>query len=171
MQRRGLFDALDQNAVAVVDLVLDDLGGEAGEGFDSRLYGEILVAHLDGAIARRGARARKRQAAFFRLVGAGARDDLGIQHGHVRAAVVEDDDAFELADHVRRHADAGMTMRLQRVQQVLRDGQVGLGCRCRRALQNQLVSHDGTNHRQKPLHVTSLCRLVRQGSLSYTLLV
>lgn len=90
MQRRGLFDALDQNAVAVVDLVLDDLGGEAGEGFDSRLHGEILVAHLDGAIARRGARARKRQAAFFRLVGAGARDDLGIQHGHVRAAVVED---------------------------------------------------------------------------------
>ena len=33
---------LDQNAVAVVDFVLDDLGGEAGECFDARLHGEIL---------------------------------------------------------------------------------------------------------------------------------
>ena len=118
-----------RGAVAVVDFVLDDLGGEAGECFDARLHGEILVAHLDGAVARRGSRARKRQAAFFRFVGACARDDLGVQHGQVCTFVVEGDDAFDFADHVRRHADARMAVRRKRVQKILRDGQIGFGSR------------------------------------------
>lgn len=120
---------LDQNAVAVVDFMLDDLGGEAGESFDARFHGEILITHFDGAVARRAARARKRQAAFFSFAGACVRDDLGVQHGQIRSVVVERDDALELADHVRSHAYAGMPSRCKRVQQILRDRQIGLGRR------------------------------------------
>jgi hypothetical protein len=46
---------LYQYAVAMVDLVLDDLGCPAGEGFDPGLELFVLPLHFDGFIAFTGA--------------------------------------------------------------------------------------------------------------------
>ena len=131
----------------------------------------VLPLHLDGLEPFGLPGAGEGETALLRFVRPGLFEDDRVEHDEIAVLALERDDALSDADHVRGHADAAVFVGNERFQQVLRDGQVGLGCRCRRALQNQLVSHDGTNHRQKPLHVTSLCRLVRQGSLSYTLLV
>ena len=66
-------------AVAVVDLVLDDLRGEAGERLLARLEAPVLEAHLDGAVARCAAAAGEGQAALLGLVRARAADDLRVE--------------------------------------------------------------------------------------------
>lgn len=110
----------------MIDLVLDDLRGEAGERLLARLEASVLEAHLDGAVARCAAAARKRQAALLGLVRARAADDLRVEHDARGTLVVEDDDALGRADHVGRHADALVGMRRERVEQVLR--RLGVGC-------------------------------------------
>ena len=47
----AMTDRLDQNAVAMVDLVLDDLGGETLEGLKAKLHIHSMVLHFDLLIA------------------------------------------------------------------------------------------------------------------------
>ena len=46
----GAGSGSNQNPVAVVNLVLDDLGGKAGEGFPPGLEGLVLILHFDGCL-------------------------------------------------------------------------------------------------------------------------
>ena len=62
----------------MVDFVLDNLCGPAGEGFQSRLELFVLVLHLDGLPAARFARAGQRQTALLGLIAAGLLDDLRV---------------------------------------------------------------------------------------------
>ena len=108
----------DDNTLAMVDLMLDNLCGPAGEGFQSRLELFVLVLHLDGLPAARFARAGQRQTALLGLIAAGLLDDLRVEHHHIRSLVIERDDALVHADHVRRHADTAVLVRFERFQQV-----------------------------------------------------
>ena len=78
----------DQDAAAVVDLMLDDLGRPAGEGFEPNLEAVILIPHLDGAVSFRLPGPGQGQAPLLRLIGSRALDDLRIEH-HGRASVVD----------------------------------------------------------------------------------
>lgn len=116
---------LDHDAVAVVGLVLDDLRRVPTKGFKALAKVLVEIADHNAPVPRGGARAGKRQAALVGLVFAGACRDARIVHEPRARAVLYDDDALELTDHVRRHADAFVRVRGQCVEQVLPDGRIG----------------------------------------------
>ena len=64
----------------MVDLVLDDLRRPAGVGFEAGFKALVLILHLDRAKAPGLSHAAEGQAALLRLIGAGASDDLRIEH-------------------------------------------------------------------------------------------
>ena len=113
----------------MVHFVLDDLGGPALVELGAQFHFFVLEADLNGAVAAAFAGAAQQgEAAFFCFVGAGAADDLGVEHHSVRAAVFpEDDDALAHTDHVGGHTNAAGLMELQGVHQILRQRQVGFG--------------------------------------------
>ena len=108
----------DQNAVAVVNFMLDDLSSPAGKGLQTDLKGIILITHFDGAISLGLPCTGKRKTAFFSLIWAGEFDDFGVEHDHGRSVVIENDNPFGFADHVCRHPHAPPGIRLEGVQQV-----------------------------------------------------
>ena len=118
------FLASDQNAVAVVDLVLYDLRRPAGEGLEADLKLFVLPLNLDTAEALRFPHAGERKTALLGVESAGALHDDGVQHDHIFAVVFKGDDALFYADHVRRHADAAVPVAYERVQKVLRRAEV-----------------------------------------------
>ena len=67
--------ASDQDAVAMVDLMLDDLGRPAGKGADARLAVGSFVLHLDAFPAPGGAHTLQRKTALLGVVGAGLFED------------------------------------------------------------------------------------------------
>ena len=137
----------DQNTVAVVDLMLDDLGGEAGIGLAVRAEGHIPELHLDGLPADRLPGAGEGKASLLRLIGpAGAVRDDRVQHGDGEAVQADGDDALMDADHVGGHAQAMVQMGTQGVQQVPGNIQVFLGGRLAGAAEEQGVCNDGTDH-------------------------
>ena len=117
----------DQDAIAVIHFVLDDLGCPAGEGFDSDLHLLVLPADFDLLIplAFPGA-AQQGKAAFFRFVFLGECQDLRIKHEHIASVAIEGDDPFRLADHIGGHANAGFFVKSQGIQQIPGDGQIFL---------------------------------------------
>ena len=109
----------NQNTVAVIDLMLNDLRGEAGVARRPPSEALILILYADRLISGAGSGAsQEREAAFLRLICAGPADDLRVIHHRIFAVVTERDDALRDADHIRRHADAGFLMRHERVQQI-----------------------------------------------------
>ena len=78
-----LMPYLNQDSVAVIDLMLNDLRCPAGEGLDSRLELGILVFHLDGTVAFGLALSGQGQTSLFCLIGIGIFDDLRIKHHHI----------------------------------------------------------------------------------------
>ena len=109
----------------MVDFVLDDLGCPAGEGFQPYLKIRRFVAHLDFLVSFGfpGA-AQQGQAPFLRLILPCRLHDLRVQHQLIGSLVVKGDDAHAVADHVRRHAHAGVLVGCQGVQQVLGNLQI-----------------------------------------------
>ena len=107
---------LDEDAVAVIDLMLDDLRRPAGERFNARLELLILPLHLDGLITLCFPRAGQRQAALLRVIRRRFFDDHGVEHDHVRANIVKRDNALVTAYHICRHAHATVLVRDQRIQ-------------------------------------------------------
>ena len=62
-------EGLYQYTIAMINLVLDDLRGPAGEGFDPNLELLVLPLHLDGLIALAGAgAAEKGKATLFGVI-------------------------------------------------------------------------------------------------------
>ena len=141
----------------MIHLMLDDLRRPAGEVFCARLHLQGLILHLDGFIALTltGA-AEKRQAAFLGVIRAVLLDNLGIQHHGVcrssSALIEKRDDALAHTNHIRRHADAAVLVRHQRIKQVLCDLQIFFRCDLRlpcRTLQGEKIDlyyHIGRSH-------------------------
>ena len=115
----AIFLRSDQHAVAVVDLVLDDLGRPALKILYPGLEMLRLPPDLDllvpGAFA---GTAQQGQAALFRLVGALLFQNFRVEHGAVAGSLLKDDDALCNADHIRRHAHTAFPVVQQCVHQV-----------------------------------------------------
>jgi len=114
----------------MIHFVLDDLRRPAGEGFDPGLELLILPFDFNGLIALALSwTAKEGQAALLGIIHSGHLDDLRIEHGHIYAFVIKDDDPLAYANHIRRHAHAGILVGSQRVQQILRNQQIIQCCR------------------------------------------
>ena len=115
----------------MINLMLNDLRSPAGKVFRTRFHIQGLILHLDGLVAfTRAWAAEKRQTPLLGIVCTVLLDDLGIKHhGICRSSstfIKKGDYAFTDTNHIRRHTDATILVRHQRVQQVLRDLQIFL---------------------------------------------
>ena len=112
----------------MIDLVLNDLGSEALKALQPGLKFRRLVADLDLLEAAGGpGAAQQGKAAFLGPVFSGGLDDLRIEHHLQAVAVVEGNDPPGSADHISRHAYAGLPVESQRFRQVPGGLQVGGG--------------------------------------------
>ena len=130
----------------MVDLVLDDLRGPPGKLPALPLPAAVQVLHLDSLISGRLPDAVQRQAPFLGLERRVFPDDDRVIHDQVQQAHTDYDDPFPDADHVGRHADAALPVGLQRVQEVLPDGQVLFRRFLRLLAEEERVSDDGSYH-------------------------
>ena len=142
---------LDQNAIAVVNLVLNNLGCPAGEGFQPGLKGCILVLYLDflKPLCFPGA-AQQGQTALLGFIFTGSIDDFRIQHDHVSSFAVKGDDAFINTDHIGGHAHTFFLVGGQGVQQILGNLQILRSGKCGLPGQKNGVVDNGLNHRRIP---------------------
>ena len=110
----------------MVDFMLDNLCGPAAEGLDARLHLGGLPLHLHRLVALALARAaEQRQTPLLGFVRAVRPQNLGVEHRHIRTVVVKHDDALFHANHIRRHADATVLMRGQRIEQAFTCDELG----------------------------------------------
>ena len=86
------------DSLTVVDLVLNDLRRPAGKGLEPCLELLVLPLYLYGLETLRAPRAGEGQTALLGPIRPGLLDDDGVEHDHVFALVVKDDDAFVDAD-------------------------------------------------------------------------
>lgn len=91
----------------MIDLVLDDLCGPTREGFDTGLELFVLPFDLYCLIALTGTGATKEgQAALFGVIRSGRLNDFRIEHRHICAIVIKDNDPLANANHICRYTDA-----------------------------------------------------------------
>ena len=130
----------------MIDFMLNYLRRPAGEVFRARLHLQGLILYLDGLISLALARAaEKRQTAFLSVVRAILLDDLGIEHHRIcrssSALVEKGDNALAHANHIRRHTDTALSVRHQRIKQVLRDLQILFRCDLRLPREEDGIVH------------------------------
>lgn len=130
---------LDDNSIAVVHFMLDNLCSPAGERSPLQLPIHVPEFHLDFFVSGGFADTGKGEAAFFRLEGVLCREDSRIEHDHIHDAHVYYDDALSDTDHVGRHAHASVSVRLQGVHQIPADCHIFLRCRLRLLSQENLL--------------------------------
>lgn len=140
----------------MIDLVLDDLRGEASERGMAFAELAIRIRDLNALEADRAALAFERQAAFGGVVGAVLRGDRRVEHYEDATAEIlvhECNDALRDADHVCGHADAAVAVCVECVFEILRDGKIlGRIERLRRRLaQKRNGRHDFALHVMFPL--------------------
>ena len=148
----------------MVDLVLEDLSGPAGEGLDASLELFVLPLDLDGLVALDPPGAGEGETAFLSLIRPGLFEDDWVEHDEIAVLALDGDDALRSADHVRRHADAAVFVGDERFQQILRDGQVFRGGRCGFPGKKKLVFADVTDHRKPPVQMkkATMCVILRR---------
>ena len=113
----------------MVDLVLDDLRGKSCVTCGFPCEAIVLKLHADGLVASGRSRSSEQgETAFLRLKDPRLAHDLGIIHHGVSAVIIECDDPFGDADHIRCHADARFTVRHERVEKIPPDEDILL-CR------------------------------------------
>lgn len=133
-------------SLAVVDFVLDDLGGVAREVFDAAGKVLVQILNLNAAISGTGTLADERKTSFARLVGVDLLKNLRVVHKQRPVAVLYADDALAYADHVGGKPHALVLVFMQRVQKIL-PGRGVVGPRVfGRQAQKELGFHDGLNY-------------------------
>lgn len=106
----------------MINLVLDDLRCPAGKGFDAGLELFVLPFDFNSLITlARAWTAKEGQAAFLSVIRSGHLDNLRIEHGHICALVIKDDDSLTHANHICCHTHTGFFVCSQRIQQILRN--------------------------------------------------
>ena len=134
------------DAVQMVTFVLDDLGRPAGKGLAVFAEAAVLVENLYLPVARCLPRADQGQTAFFGFKRIGLLFDDRVDENFVAPIRVDDDDALQRTDHIGRHADTGHAVGLQRVEQVLDDGQIIFRRRFGLTAQEDDVMYNIANH-------------------------
>lgn len=122
----------------MVAFVLDDLRGKPAKHLRARVPRGVEPGYLDAAIACTRARAVEREAGLLRIVRVRAFENLGVEHYERTPVVVDGNDPFANAYHVGGEPHAFISMRGERVGEVLSEWDVvGRGGRARH------TQHDG----------------------------
>lgn len=130
----------------MVALVLDDLRGKPAKHLRARVPRGVEPGYLDAAIACTRARAVEREAGLLRIVRVRAFENLGVEHYERTPVVVDSNDPFANAYHVGGEPYAFISMRGERVGEVLSEWDVvGRGGRARHAQHDGRVD-DVANH-------------------------
>lgn len=165
--------ASDDDSLAMVDLMLDDLRGETGERGMALAEFAVEVRHLDTLVAHGMAFSLKGKASFGGVERTVSRGDLRVEHDADTAAEIlvhEGDDSLGNADHVRGHADAAIAVSFERVFEVLGHGEVLI--RVPRILGRSLQKRDGCHDCSLHVLLSSLrddCPIVRTACSVYRL--
>ncbi len=117
----------NNNPIAMVDFVLNNLRGEALIGLNPCLERAGLVLHLDALVPLAWAGALQRKASFFGLVPAACLDDFGVEHQQKIAVVIHHNHPYLRANHVGGQPHTAVGVGGKGVEQILRGGQVGSG--------------------------------------------
>ena len=121
----GIVSFSNQNSIAMVDLMLDDLGCEALKDTRSGIERLILISNGDLPISFCFSDTCQRQTAFLRFVFSRFCGDLRVDHDHLHWTIAEYDDALLFADHVGGHAHAAVQVGPQGVHEIGDDLPVG----------------------------------------------
>lgn len=103
---RFICTVLNDDAICMVDLVLNDLGGITCELLLFIVEGKILIGNRDVFVACGLSGTAQAQAAFFCFIRTGSGGDDRIHHAENRRTCAENNDPFQYTDHIRSHADA-----------------------------------------------------------------
>lgn len=137
---------LDDNAVAVVHFMLDDLCGPAGERSPLQLPIHVTELHFDFLVPGGFADAGEGKASLFRLEGFLCREDFRVEHDHIHDAHAHNDDVLPDANHVGRHAHAPVAVRPQSVHQIPANRHIFFRCRLRLLSQEKGIFHNFSYH-------------------------
>ena len=146
----GMVSFSNQNPIAMVDLMLDDLGCEALKDTRSGMERLILISNGDLPVSFCFSDACQRQTAFLCFVFSRFCGDLRVDHDHLHWTIAEYDDALLLTDHVGGHAYAAVLVGSQGVHQVSDDLTVGFRGWLRLLCQKERIMHDGSFHTAPP---------------------
>lgn len=133
----------------MIDLMLNDLGGESAERPMPFAQPQILPDQFNPFIACSAALALQRQASFRGLVFTISSHDAWVEHNRDASAEIrihERDDSFAYTDHVGGHAHASVPVGVQCVGKVIGRRYVVGGGRGRRLTEERYRGHDGTLH-------------------------
>ena len=125
----------------MIHLMLNNLCRPAGEVFRACLHLQSMLLHLDSLIslALTGA-SKKRQTIFLGVVRAVLLDDFGIEHHGIcrssSALIKKGNNAFTHTNHIGYHADTTISMRHQRIKQILCGLQIFFRCDFRLSARN-----------------------------------
>ena len=139
---------LNDNSLAMIDFMLNDLGGKAGKRFAAGLEVRGQILHIHRAVAKGLFSTGMGKTALFRLVVFfGMFYDHRVQHGQDGVVVVHHDDTLIKADHVGGKTHTALGVGLQGVDEILHDGKILLGGRFGFAVQGKNVGYNGSYHR------------------------
>lgn len=151
--------ASDDDSLAMIDLMLNDLRGETGERGMALAEFAVGIRHFDALVTYGVAFSLKGKTSFGGVERAVSRGDFGIEHDEDAAAEIlihEGDDALGNADHIRGHADAAIAVCFEGVFEILGHGEILIRVPCvlGRLLQKRDGRHDCLLH---ALLFSSLC--------------
>jgi hypothetical protein len=137
----------DEDAVAVVDFMLDDLGSPATEGFDPGLEGLVLPTDFDFLITHRfSGTSQKGQASFFGFIFSFGLENFRIQHSADLIAFHENDDSHKFTDHIACHTNTAIPVKSKGIRQILQGGQICLASSAGFSGQQQRIVYQFSNH-------------------------
>lgn len=109
---------LYKNTIAVVQLMLNDLGGEASQRLDMGAKAFILIAYTNHVGPLHGSNTCQGKATLLRGVFALLLEQLRIQHQPDLLFLYKHDDPLSVTDHVGCHTHTFMQMGIQCIPQI-----------------------------------------------------
>ena len=100
----------------MVNLMLNNLRGPTGKGFDTSLKLVSSPLNFDSfiALARTGA-TEQRKATFFGIIRVGFFDNLRVKHRHICTFIIKYNNALAHTNHICCHANTTIFVGNQRV--------------------------------------------------------
>ena len=140
-----------QYSLQMVHFVLHDFCRKTGEPFFLLMEIFIFIADCDIVIAPAEAAAKEAEASFLCFVtGKGVQDDFRIIHEKEMVFFPHCNDGLRAADHVGRHAYAGITVGGQGVQKVPAVRSIFPAGLLRFPLEEEDIFDNRTNHENAP---------------------
>ena len=121
--------SLNQDTVAMVNLVLNDLSRPSMKGPLFCLETCILISNCNRPVAHNLPSSRKRQTPLFCLIRLSKPNDLRIKHHYGSPFIVKHNDALRNTDHIGSHPNASIFVCFKGVQQILSNRKILVCCR------------------------------------------